>query len=651
MFLSVIALALIVGALAGGGLPRLSELRLRWIPLLFLALALRVGAVLLRQNDLGTDLPLELAWIVAYLLIFAWLWGNWRVPGLQVASFGILLNALAVMLNSGQMPIWAGAFDAAGFTPAALANDPFHFILSASTAADFVARGGLFGDVVPVPIPVIRDVVSIGDVLLALGIFWAIVYSMTRPEAPIRRGALLTTPRPGDPFRNVEATSAAVAVAPAAAAPVAAAPVAPATTAGAPAAEVAAPRERGQSPYLALARNRNYSLLWIGQLLSFFGDRIHQVALGVLVLTQGSEADLGFVLAATAVPSILLGPLAGALVDRWDRRTVMIACDLVRAGLVLLVPLAITVHIGLVILIAFAVATVGLLFRPAKTAILPSIVGEEHLMTANSASTLNETLADIGQPIAAAIVAALAGLIAAAFVLDSATYLVSALLIGAMVMPREDLGEVEPFSGGAIFREMREGWRFLTHQAELFSNTVVSIVAQIAIGAEIVVSLIYAERVLDQDVLAWPVNYGWLMGALGLGSVIGGVAIGGLATRAPKGPMTIAGFVGIGLSLVLAGFVTNPYLAIAIFFAGGVANMLFLIPTITLFQQRTPQRLFGRVVSTRQALIFGAMSLAMGVSGWLAGEIGADMVFVAAGSLTVVAGLSGLLVPAMRNAR
>lgn len=637
MFLSVIALALIVGALAGGGLPRLSELRLRWVPLLILALALRIGAVLLRQNDLGTDLPLGLAWIVAYLLIFGWLWGNWRVPGLQVASFGIALNALAVMLNSGQMPIWAGAFDAAGFTTAALANDPFHFILSASTAADFVARGGLFGDVVPIPIPVIRDVVSIGDVLLALGIFWAIVYSMTRPEAPIRPGSFLTPPRPGDPFRSAEATTAAVATAPA--------------MASAPAAEVAAPRERGQSPYLALARNRNYSLLWVGQLLSFFGDRIHQVALGVLVLTNGSEADLGFVLAATAVPSILLGPLAGALVDRWDRRMTMIVCDLLRGGLVLLVPLAINVHIGLVILIAFTVATVGLLFRPAKTAILPAIVGEEHLMAANSASTLNETLADIGQPVAAAIVAALAGLIAAAFVLDSATYLVSALLIWAMVVPRQDLGEVEPFSGGAIFREMREGWHFLTHQAELFSNTLVSIVAQIAIGAEIVVSLIYAQRVLDQDVLAWPVNYGWLMGALGLGSVVGGVAIGALATKAPKGPMTIAGFVGIGLSLVIAGFVTNPYLAIGIFFAGGVANMLFLIPTITLFQQRTPQRLFGRVVSTRQAIVFGAMSLAMGVSGWLAGLIGADMVFVAAGSLTVAAGLSGLLVPAMRNAR
>ena len=607
-------------------------MRLRWVWVLLLALVVRLGAVLLRQNMIGEELPLGWAWVVAYLLIFVWLWGNWRVPGLQVASVGIGLNALAVMLNGGQMPIWTGAFEAAGFTSAALANDPFHFLLYTGTAADFIARGGLFGDVVPIPFPVIRDVVSIGDVLLALGIFWAIVYSMTRPDAPVR-ASLLVSVRPGNPFPTATPIAAT-------------APV----SAGA-AATVAIPGERAQSPYLALARNRNFSLLWVGQLLSFFGDRIHQVALGVLVLRFGSDADLGFTLAATAVPSLVLGPLAGALVDRWNRRATMIICDLLRAGLVLLVPLAITIHIGLVIAIAFTVASVGLLFRPAKTAILPSIVSEQHLMTANSASTLNETLADIGQPLAAAIVAALAGLIAAAFVLDSATYLVSALFIWAMVVPRQELEASEPISLGAIWREMAEGWNFLTHQAELLANTVVSTVAQIAIGAEFVVSLIYAERILNQDTLPWPINYGWLMGALGLGSVIGGVVIGTMATKAPKGPLTIAGFVGVGVSLVLAGLVTNPYLAIVIFFFGGVANMLFLIPTITLFQQRTPQRLFGRVVSTRQALTFGAMSLAMGVSGWLAGVIGANLVFVGAGAVTVVAGLSGLLVPAMRNAR
>ncbi len=642
MFLSSIVLALVVGALAGGGLPRLADLRLRWVWILGLAIALRFGAGLLRQGDIAVAFPLGAAFVAAYGLIFIWLWGNWRVPGLQIAAVGIGLNTLALLLNGGQMPIWSAAFNAAGFTPAALANDPFHFLLQTGSVADFVRQGGIFGDVVPIPIPIIRDVVSIGDTLLMVGIFWAIVYSMTRPNAPTR-GAVRLGLKPTDPFANASAFPGGQAQSVGSLPPLAAA------TAGG--GTVAIPQPRAQSPYLALVRNRNFSLLWVGQLVSFFGDRVHQVALGVLVLQRATPLDVGIVFAATAIPNVFLGPLAGALVDRWDRRTTMVACDLVRAGLVLLVPLLINVHIALVYLVALAVATVGLLFRPAKNAVVPLIVDEERLVAANSASSINETLADLlGYPVAAAIVAGLAGVIGAAFVLDSATYLVSAILIWGMVVPRDD-EPVEPFSVRAILREMREGWRFLTHQSQLLANTIVSTVAQLAFGAEIVCSLIYAKDVLDQSFLPFPENYGWLMASLGLGSVIGGVVIGWFASHVPKGPMTIAGFIALGLAMVGAGLTTSVQVAIALFFAIGVANMLYLVPTITLFQELTPQRLFGRVVSSRQALTFGAMAISMGAAGYLAGVVGAASVLMLGGGLIAVAGLGGLLVPAMRGAR
>jgi predicted MFS family arabinose efflux permease len=329
----------------------------------------------------------------------------------------------------------------------------------------------------------------------------------------------------------------------------------------------------------------------------------------------------------------------------------MIVCDLLRAGLVLLVPIVVGISMWMVYVVAFAVATIGLLFRPAKIAIVPSIVKDDQLVTANSASSVNETVADLlGYPIAAAIVATLSGLIGAAFVLDAGTYLVSGLLIYGMSVPREDLSS-EPFSARAIWREMAEGWNFLTRQAELFSNTVISTVAQLAFGAEIVCSIIYAKEVLEQGLLPFPENYGWMMSALGLGSVIGGLVIGGWATRARKGPMTIAGFILLGLALGGAGLVQHPYLAIGLFFLIGVANMLYLVPTITLFQERTPQRLFGRVVSTRQALTFGAMALSMALAGWAAGIIGAAEVMMIGGGLIVVAGLIGAFVPAMRDAR
>lgn len=643
MFLSVILLALIVGAVAGGGLPKLADLRLRWLPVLLVALVIRVGVVLLQENGIATELPLAWGIVVAYLLIFAFLWVNARVPGLQVAAVGIGLNFLAVVINAGRMPIWPGAFEAAGFSPDAVTGDAFHFLVSAGNVADFVRSGGIFGDVVPVPFPVIRDVVSVGDLLLALGIFWTIVYTMTRPDAPTRRLGMTFGPRPSDPFPSGMLASAAPAA-------TVALPAHGQATAVAP--PVAVEREeRPQSPYLALFGNRNFSLLWIGQLISFFGDRIHQLALYVLVVDRGTPLDLGIVAAAAAIPNIFLGPLAGALVDRWDRRRTMIACDIVRAGLVLLVPVVIDVSIGLVFLIAFLVATVGLLFRPAKTAVVPAIVREEQLVTANSAATLSETLADVlGTPLAGVIVAALAGLIGAAFVMDAGTYMASALLIAAMVIPRDTV-ETAPFSVRAVWGEMADGWRFLTRQRELLSNTVVSTIAQLAFGAEVVCSVLYAQQTLDRSILDYPQNWGWLQGSLGLGSVLAGLAVGTYATKAAKGPMTIAGFILMGAAMVAAGFTTNPYIAIGIFFVIGAANLLYLAPTITLFQERTPSRLFGRVVSTRQALTYGAMAISMALAGWLSELIGPAHVLMLGGAMISAAGLLGLILPSMRDAR
>lgn len=639
MFLSTILLALIVGAIAGGGIPRLADLKLRWTLLLVAALALRAAAALSRETGIGAEVPVGWVYIAAYGLIFAWLWGNWRVPGLQIASVGIGANMLAVLVNDGQMPIWVAAFHAAGFTESMLANDPFHFVLEASTVAEFVARGGLFGDVIPLPIPYIRDVVSIGDVLLALGIFWAIVYSMTRADAPARASAALAVNpviRPG----------AGATVALGATYAEASAIPAEMTRDEAEAAGV-----RRQSPYLRLVRNRNYSLLWIGQLVSLLGERIHQVALGFLVLrATESPVDVGLTFAATAVPNILLGPLAGALVDRWDRRLTMIACDVVRAGLVLAVPFAIQINIAFVYLAAFLIATVTLLFRPAKTAIIPDVVEERDLVPANSASSFADGVADlVGLPLAGVIVASL-GSLELAFAMNTGTYLVSAIAIIGMSTPRTASPE-SPFSPGAIWNEMVEGWNFLRHQAELFSNTAFSTVAQLAVGAEIVVTFSYAEDVIQRGPTSAEETYAFILAAIAAGSIVGGIGFGAIGERVPKGIAVIAGFIGMGLALAAAGLTDRLWVAMLLFFVVGLSNMLFIIPTITLFQQRTPGRLLGRVVSSRQALVFGAIAASMAISGILADVMGPSAVLVLFGAICAGAGAVALLVPPMRNAR
>lgn len=641
MFLSTVLLALIVGAIAGGGLPRLGDLKLRWSLLLVAALLLRLGAQLAGRNGLADDLPVSLGWayLFAYALIFVWLWFNWRVPGLQIASVGIGANMVAVLANGGQMPIWGAAFAAAGFTPADIAGDPFHFILTAGSVGEFVGQGGLFGDVIPLPLPIIRDVVSLGDVLLALGIFWAIVYSMTRSDVPSRGaiafgGPSLQRPVPGTPGLAGASYAEAGHI------------PAEVSRAGADLAGM-----RRQSPYLRLVRNRNFGLLWIGQLISLLGERIHQVALGFLVLrATGSTVEVGLTFAATAIPNLFLGPLAGALVDRWDRRLTMVGCDLVRAALVLAVPFVIQIDVILVYVIAFLISTVTLLFRPAKVAAIPEMVEERDLVPANSATSFADGVADlVGLPLAGIIVASLASL-ELAFAVDAGTYVVSGVLIALISVARAPAPET-PFSPRAVWAEMGEGWRFLRKQKELFSNTVLSTVAQLAVGAEIVVTFPYAEEVIRRGSLSPEETYAWILAAIAAGSTVAGVGFGAIGERAPKGLVVVAGFIGMGLALVGAGLVDQLWLAMILFFVVGFSNMLFIIPTITLFQQRTPARMMGRVVSSRQALVFGSIALAMGISGVLADAIGSSLVLVGAGAICAVSGAIGFFVPAIRDAR
>src|SRR4029079_11127435 len=128
------------------------------------------------------------------------------------------------------------------------------------------------------------------------------------------------------------------------------------------------------------------------------------------------------------------------LVDRWDHREVMIVSDLLRAGLVLLIPIAAVTNLALAFPIVFLVTTVSIFFRPAKGAILPRIVGPDDLVPANSALWVGETFADIvGYALAGIFVALLRDQLPVAFWVDSVTYLASAVLISAIAvspMPR-----------------------------------------------------------------------------------------------------------------------------------------------------------------------------------------------------------------------
>jgi MFS family permease len=348
------------------------------------------------------------------------------------------------------------------------------------------------------------------------------------------------------------------------------------------------------------------------------------------------------------VPTVLVGPVAGALVDRWDRKWVMVGSDLLRAGLVMAIPAAAVLNVGIVFGLVFLLAIASSFFRPARVAALPQVVPDEDLLTANSAMWVADTVTDLaGYGLGGLFVAFLGSALSVAFWIDGASYLASALLVAAVAIPR-----VVPAAGGgapSLRAELAAGWRFLRAETVLFATTIQASIAEYGLGALTALSplLVAALPLGGTDA---PTAYGFFEMAMGAGLLGGGIVLGGLATRIPKGRSIVAGFIALGLALI--GLAATGSLVLALVFAGvvGVANVVFVVPSQTIFQQRTPASMLGRVISIRLAMVNATLAVAMATSGLLAQLFGLHAVLAACGILTLVAALAGLGIRAIRDA-
>jgi MFS family permease len=366
----------------------------------------------------------------------------------------------------------------------------------------------------------------------------------------------------------------------------------------------------------------------------------------------GSAMQTGLVFLAATLPNLMLGPIAGTFVDRWDQKHVMVASDLLRAALVITLPFVVEVETWLVYPVVFVITTISIFFRPAKAAVLPRIVRREDLIPANGAIWTGETMADIvGYPLAGVFVAFLGANLALAFWVDAFTYIISALLLAGLVIPPAAHAAAPRVSSAiaAFAEELREGWHFLRGEVALFQNTLVSVVAQLSIGATLALTVVYAERTLSGEIIPYPTSYAVLEAAIGVGNLLGGFVVGAIGARLRKGWMVITGFAVMGLATIALGLTSNELLAVGAAVVIGVFNLVYVIPSQTLFAERTPEGMMGRVVAIRSSIVMGALTGAMAVSSGLADQVDAGVIIAATGVLTVVAAIIAAWLPAVRD--
>lgn len=393
--------------------------------------------------------------------------------------------------------------------------------------------------------------------------------------------------------------------------------------------------------YIGLVRRNNgLARLLAGEFVSGIGDWLYMVAILVVVYAESQSAVLlGVLGAARILPYVLLSVPAGMVVDRYDRRLVLLVTDVARG--VLMLVLAGLVAIGAPVLaivgVSILAACFSTFFGPAIGALLPALVDEADLGPANSAwATLDNLAFVIGPAVAGLLIAA--GGLQVAFLLNAASFAVVAAVLWRLppAPPASRAAANAESAGDPQAATPPAGWRALGRP--LAGPFVLDSVSSFVGGGLSVLTVIIAVEVLG----AGEAGTGYLNAATGVGGVIAGVAAGSLLARRLGVPLVLGGAVA-GLGLVWLGLTADlvtAMLAIGVAVAGA---LLLEVVNTTVVQRVVPGELLGRAmgaIQTSSALFYAGGSLALPV---LAAQFGVPPVLIASGLLTAVGAVVALL--------
>jgi CRP-like cAMP-binding protein/Na+/melibiose symporter-like transporter len=393
------------------------------------------------------------------------------------------------------------------------------------------------------------------------------------------------------------------------------------------------------SPF-AVLRKRAFVYLWSAQLVSTIGDALTSLAAGIIVYrVTGSVLNVGLMLMATAVPALVFGLVAGVVVDRFDRKRIMISADLIRLVIVASIPFLVNIHIAWLYVMVMLSASVTQFFSPANESVLPEIASEEELGAANS-------IMAIAQFGSTAVGFALAGLLASTqsitvvFFIDAATFAFSALMISLVkVAP---LVSEELTTLGDMIRNLSFGAKFILRTPILRSMNLVKIPVLIAFGLQNVLLLPFALTALN----ATEFEYGLQEGLTSVGFVFGSLLMARLSDRLREGQWLVLSYLGMGFFGLVYALQTNVWLAIALIAFSGALNAPSFVAARLINQRNTPREMRGRVFSTSYVITTVVYLVGMGLAG-LADIIDVRIMFVAGSVVVIVAALVTAVLPGL----
>lgn len=384
----------------------------------------------------------------------------------------------------------------------------------------------------------------------------------------------------------------------------------------------------------------SYFRLWLAQVISSTGDWIGLIAILAIAarVSDNSGAAVSLVMLARVVPGFFLGTVGGVLIDRFDRRYVMVAADVGRAVLLILLPFVGTTLLALVV-ISFLMEICTLLWGPAKDASVPNLVGNEQLASANTLSLVASygtfPFASVIFSLLAALAAWLGGFSALhslevdqealALFFDAGSFLASAIIVFTLPIPRGPTARDSKLKLAETVRDIKEGLTYIAHEPRVRGVIVGLGVGLIGGGAMIPLGPVFAKAGIGGDAA----TFGVLMSALGFGAATGVILLLFVQKKIPRETVFDFAVMGTGVFLILAATFSALFpAALAVALLGACAGTSY-VTGFTVLQETVQDDMRGRIFATLYTVIRMCLLVALVISplwadfwDWIVNDVG-----------------------------
>jgi MFS family permease len=398
------------------------------------------------------------------------------------------------------------------------------------------------------------------------------------------------------------------------------------------------PTSSSDGGFGTLLKNRPFLALWIAQVLSQVADKIFFVFLIALLVNYQPPPGLensarSALMFAITLPAILFGSAAGIFVDRFDKRQILVGCNLLRGLLILAMPL-LPREFVILLIIGFSESVLTQFFAPAEQAAIPLLVPRQGLMSANAlfTTTLMGSLIvgfAIGDPL---LTLAKSGGRFGQELLLGGLYIVGAVILS--FLPLRKSGADPHIVQAHPWHDFKAGLAYLGSD-RLVSSAMVQLTILYSVFAALTVLAID----LVEEIGLKSTQFGFLLAAAGIGMVLGGAVLGHWGDRFHNKPLPLIGFLIMAAGLTVFTFTDQLWLGLSLSVLLGVGASMVGIPMQTLIQRQTPESMRGKVFGFQNNVVNIALSVPLAITGPLTDAVGLRVVMLGMGTIVSLVGI------------